>query len=165
MRPPLFILAGGQGTRLREITGPDIPKPMVDVCGKPFLYWLIQEMRRQGFEDITISTGYKAEVIEDYPWPWFVKFKRDKDQMGPDLALQHIHYPPTWICNGDTYPLTDLPGSYNGSIGTYNDIDSGCQLIGAHRAGRLRVFRCPFIDIGTPEGLEQFREYAKTHLV
>lgn len=171
MRPPLFILAGGKGTRLREITGPDIPKPMADVHGRPFLYWLIEEMRRQGFEAIRVNTGYKAEVIENYPWPtgWNLEFERDLRQQGPDVALLHSYFtiPGVWICNGDTFPLASLPKEdlSRSLIGTYNDMDSGFQQISSGQGERIKPFRCPFVDIGTPEGLEQFREYVKTHLV
>ena len=31
------VLAGGKGTRLREVTGDDLPKPMAEICGKPIL--------------------------------------------------------------------------------------------------------------------------------
>ena len=39
-----LLLAGGLGTRLRSVVS-DRPKPMADVCGKPFLEYLIQELK------------------------------------------------------------------------------------------------------------------------
>ena len=57
------ILAGGFGTRLGALTR-DTPKPLLDVAGKPFLTWLIDDVRRQGFSDILVCAGFLAEQIE-----------------------------------------------------------------------------------------------------
>jgi len=59
------IFCGGVGERLRPITN-NIPKPMVDVNGKPFLEHLINQIREQGISKIVLLTGYKREVIENY---------------------------------------------------------------------------------------------------
>ncbi len=47
----VIILAGGKGTRLKEVTG-DIPKPMVPILGKPLLQHLIEQCAKYGFLDI-----------------------------------------------------------------------------------------------------------------
>lgn len=57
------VLAGGRGTRIAELY-PDTPKPMVPVCGRPFLYWVTDWLVGQGVTDIVYSTGYRAEQIE-----------------------------------------------------------------------------------------------------
>jgi D-glycero-D-manno-heptose 1,7-bisphosphate phosphatase len=59
------IFCGGIGERLKPITD-NIPKPMVDVNGKPFLEHLINQLKANGIFDIVLLTGYKKEVIEDY---------------------------------------------------------------------------------------------------
>jgi D-glycero-alpha-D-manno-heptose 1-phosphate guanylyltransferase len=59
------ILAGGLGTRIRELY-PSIPKPMIEVCGSPFIEWVIRYFFRQGLNEFCISIGYKADVIEKY---------------------------------------------------------------------------------------------------
>ena len=59
------ILAGGRGTRLRPITNTR-PKPMVEFHGKPFLEYLIEMLRDQGFKRILLLLGYLPEVIMDY---------------------------------------------------------------------------------------------------
>lgn len=56
------ILAGGFGTRLREVV-PDLPKPMVPIANKPFLEILLGDLARKGFKRVVLSLGYKAEVI------------------------------------------------------------------------------------------------------
>jgi histidinol-phosphate phosphatase family protein len=59
------ILAGGRGTRLRPITDTR-PKPMVEFHGKPFLEYIVEMLREQGFERILMLLGYLPEVIQDH---------------------------------------------------------------------------------------------------
>jgi D-glycero-alpha-D-manno-heptose 1-phosphate guanylyltransferase len=60
-----IVLAGGFGTRLREVTG-DVPKPMAPVNQRPFLEYLLDYLISQGVGKIVISAGYKAEFISAY---------------------------------------------------------------------------------------------------
>ena len=59
------ILAGGKGTRLRQITG-DLPKPLVDVAGRPLLVHQLDLARDQGIRDILVLTGYRSAAIRDF---------------------------------------------------------------------------------------------------
>jgi len=59
------IMAGGKGTRLASITK-DIPKPMVELCGKPILEHQINNLRECGITEIFIVVGYLGAVIEKY---------------------------------------------------------------------------------------------------
>jgi histidinol-phosphate phosphatase family protein len=59
------ILAGGQGTRLRERLG-DLPKPLIDLCGVPLLERQILLLKQYGFDDILILVNYKAEKIVEF---------------------------------------------------------------------------------------------------
>ena len=59
------ILAGGRGTRMRPLTNAR-PKPMVEFHGRPFLEYLIELLRGQGFERVLLLLGYLPEVIEDH---------------------------------------------------------------------------------------------------
>ncbi|WP_144393553.1 nucleotidyltransferase family protein [Pleionea sediminis] len=62
---PVFIMAGGFGTRLRPLTD-NCPKPMLKVGGKPILHIIIDIFKRSGFTEFYISTHYLPEVIMDY---------------------------------------------------------------------------------------------------
>ena len=59
------ILAGGFGKRLRPYTE-TIPKPLVEVAGKPILEWQIEWLKSHGIRDIVLLVGYLKEKIIDY---------------------------------------------------------------------------------------------------
>ncbi|MCR4780754.1 MAG: NTP transferase domain-containing protein [Ruminiclostridium sp.] len=57
------ILAGGEGTRLRPLTC-DLPKPLVPLCGKPVLFYILELLERSGCEEAAAAVRYKGEKIE-----------------------------------------------------------------------------------------------------
>jgi D-glycero-alpha-D-manno-heptose 1-phosphate guanylyltransferase len=60
-----IILAGGLGTRLRSAV-PDLPKCMAPVNGKPFIAYVIEELKQQGIDSFIFSLGYKSEAIIEF---------------------------------------------------------------------------------------------------
>lgn len=60
-----FILAGGEGTRLRPYTY-SAPKPMLMLGGRPILQYVVENLRRCGLKDLVITAGYKHEQITSY---------------------------------------------------------------------------------------------------
>lgn len=76
-----IILAGGFGTRLSEITG-SIPKPMVEIGGKPILWHIMNIYAAHGITEFVIALGYKAEVIKEY----FINFYAFNNDITLDLA-------------------------------------------------------------------------------
>ncbi len=61
----VVILAGGYGTRLSEETV-NIPKPMVEIGGKPILWHIMKSYSNYGFNDFVICLGYKGYIIKEY---------------------------------------------------------------------------------------------------
>jgi UDP-N-acetylglucosamine diphosphorylase / glucose-1-phosphate thymidylyltransferase / UDP-N-acetylgalactosamine diphosphorylase / glucosamine-1-phosphate N-acetyltransferase / galactosamine-1-phosphate N-acetyltransferase len=59
------ILAAGRGTRMRELTQ-ELPKPMVEVCGKPILGYIVEGLREAGIGKILVVVGYRKEVVQDH---------------------------------------------------------------------------------------------------
>ena len=57
-----IILAGGFGTRLREVVS-DVPKPMAPVNGNPFLDYLLRYLKHYGIERVVLSVGHLSEKI------------------------------------------------------------------------------------------------------
>lgn len=74
-----IILAGGQGTRLRSVTGGLIPKPMVRVADRPVLEYLLLNLRRCNMTEVCITLRTLPEAITGY-------FKS-----GDELGMQ-LHY-------------------------------------------------------------------------
>ena len=60
-----IVLAGGFGTRLKKVVK-DVPKPMADINGKPFLHYLIRYYERKGIRHVVLSVGYLNNIIKDY---------------------------------------------------------------------------------------------------
>jgi glucose-1-phosphate cytidylyltransferase len=61
----VVLLAGGFGTRLSEATH-TIPKPMVEIGGKPILWHIMKIYSHYGFNEFIICCGYKGYVIKEY---------------------------------------------------------------------------------------------------
>lgn len=59
------ILAGGFGTRLSEETEV-LPKPMIEIGGRPLLWHLMKQFSVHGFSDFVVALGYKGDVIKRY---------------------------------------------------------------------------------------------------
>lgn len=59
------IMAGGRGSRLIPLTD-KVPKPMLEVGGRPLIQRLIESLYRSGIRDIILSLGYKADIISEF---------------------------------------------------------------------------------------------------
>lgn len=72
MSPPVVILCGGRGTRLREHTE-TIPKPLIEVGGEPILWHVMELYAHQGLRRFVLCTGYKGGLIKQFvsarEWP------------------------------------------------------------------------------------------------
>lgn len=81
----VVILAGGLGTRLSEATNL-IPKPMVEIGGKPILWHIMKTYSHYGFNDFIICCGYKQYVIKEY----FANYFRHNCDMTVDLSNNSV---------------------------------------------------------------------------
>ena len=61
----VVIMAGGLGTRIQSVAN-DVPKPMINICGKPILQRQIENLRSCGLTDITLVIGHLGNVISDF---------------------------------------------------------------------------------------------------
>lgn len=62
---PVVILAGGKGTRIREASE-SLPKPMIDVGGKPIMWHIMKTYAAHGHRRFVILLGYKSWTIKEY---------------------------------------------------------------------------------------------------
>lgn len=79
------ILAGGFGTRLSEATNL-IPKPMVEIGGKPILWHIMKNYSEHGINEFVICCGYKAYIIKE----WFVNYFMHNSDITVDLNNNSI---------------------------------------------------------------------------
>lgn len=120
-----IILAGGLGSRLRS-TIKDVPKPMADIGGKPFLEYLLNFVSNQGIEEVIISCGYKHNIIKDYFKDRFgdlkIYYSVEDEPLGTGgaikKALEFINannekYEDILILNGDTFFNISLKELYD----------------------------------------------------
>lgn len=110
-----IVLAGGLGTRLREVVK-DVPKPMADINGKPFLEYVLRFLDKQGLEKVVLSVGYRYEFIIEYFGDRFANIKLDylieDEPLGTGGAIKKairlIDEDEVFIFNGDTFFKIDL---------------------------------------------------------
>ena len=61
----VVILAGGFGTRLSEYTK-SIPKPMVQIRGKPLIFYVMKNYAKYGYKEFIVALGYKGKIVKNY---------------------------------------------------------------------------------------------------
>ena len=61
----IVLLAGGFGTRMPEYTK-TIPKPMININGRPLLLYIMKHYAKYGYKDFYIALGYRGEIIKKF---------------------------------------------------------------------------------------------------
>ena len=123
----VIILAGGLGTRLRSEVK-DVPKCMAPVAGKPFLWYLLTDLKKyKDVKRVILSVGYLREVIFEWiptvvdEFPFEFDFAIEEEPLGTGggirLAMEKVTEDEAIILNGDTYFAVNLE-----------------ELLAAHRA-------------------------------
>jgi NDP-sugar pyrophosphorylase family protein len=113
----IVVLCGGKGGRLKEVSG-DLPKALVRIAGRPFLDYLLEDLRGQGFRRIILSVGYQREKIRRYCLDagHQVEFSVEETPLGTGGAVKKtgrmIRSPSFLVMNGDSICPVDLSGFY-----------------------------------------------------
>ncbi len=94
----IVIFAGGLGTRLMEETE-SIPKPMVEIGGKPILWHIMMLYQSQGFNDFIVCLGYKQSFIKQY----FLDYYYNHSDIKIDILNNEIK---TLKSNKETFNVT-----------------------------------------------------------
>ena len=109
MKYNCVILCGGYGSRLKQLTK-KIPKPLLKINNKPFLYYLINNLKRFGLKNILILSHYKSDEFKVYFKNNFkdmnIKVVKEKSKLGTGGSIiNSIKYLENkfYILNGDTY--------------------------------------------------------------
>lgn len=103
-----FILAAGEGTRMRPLTA-NIPKPLLPVAGKPFLIHTIETLREVDIKDIIILLGWKGKRIREFlgdgsAFGVSIEYEEQSERLGTAhaIGLAGSHVQGSFLClNGD----------------------------------------------------------------
>lgn len=84
---PVVILAGGKGTRIREASEA-LPKPMIDVGGKPIMWHIMKTYAAHGHRRFVILLGYKSWTVKEY----FLSYREKTSDFTVDLNNAETQY-------------------------------------------------------------------------
>jgi len=113
---PVFVMAGGFGTRLRPLTD-NCPKPMLKVGDKPILETVLSSFIKAGFVNFYISTHYMPEIIREYfgdgsKWNITISYVHEETPLGTGGALgllpDGLSDLPLILMNGDVLTNVDF---------------------------------------------------------
>jgi D-glycero-alpha-D-manno-heptose 1-phosphate guanylyltransferase len=146
-----IVLVGGKQSLVSELY-PDLPTPLIPVCGEPFLYWLTQWLKAQGFKHIVYAANHYAEKI--------TAWAQHLSSIEPSLCLDVVtearplgtagaailcakRYPSsiTYVTNGDSILLTDSRTAIK-RLSQHAGLDAiifGTNVMNAGRFGTLEV--------------------------
>lgn len=141
-----IILAGGLGTRLREVV-PDSPKPMAPIGGRPFLEILLTSLARKGIKRVVLSLGYMAEKISNYFGDSFAAMELnyivEKAPLGTGgavrIAMTRCDLDHVFVFNGDTFLDLEVDAVEMHWQKHRRPIIVGCEVPDTARYGRLLV--------------------------
>lgn len=105
-----IVLCGGAGTRLRPIIK-NVPKPMADINGRPFMELVLDHLSARGVKRIVLSVGYQRQIIQDHFGPRYrgcdIFYAVEKAPMGTGGALINslafTSERKLLVANGDTF--------------------------------------------------------------
>lgn len=178
------ILVGGEGTRLgdalRFAPAVEIPKPLQEVGGKPFLTLAINMLKGIGFDDIVLLVGYKKEMYEKYT-DRIVRLVETTDDVNQAvLAIPNLR-DLFLLLNGDCFPIMDWRHFCNTeeprTAIKIVERDAGVAIV-YKKDVKMNRISCSNIKemelmyesytilgglhIGTPQGLQRARVFADT---
>ncbi len=123
------VLAAGRGTRMRELTV-DLPKPMIEVRGKPVLQHIVEGLRDAGIREFLIIVGYRADAVQNFfgdgsrykiEMQYATQVVQDGTGRVVDLARNFVENSPFILSYGDI--LVD-PLNYKSIVDLASDVEA-----------------------------------------
>ncbi len=120
----VMLMVGGEGRRLRPLTN-ELPKPMINVGGKPLLETIIETFVSQGFRNFSLSVNYKADIIRDHfgdgsKFNASISYVLENQKMGTAGSLSLLK-------NKPSMPLIVMNGDLLTNIDFRSVVDFHCQ--------------------------------------
>ena len=119
----VVIAAAGQGTRMQNLTK-DKPKHLIEINGKPFLAYVLDNLLKAGYNDFTLVVGYESNLIEEFlkEYKYNVKVINQFEILGdpkgvsekiygtacPLMCVKDINEQFLYICGDNFYSVGDL---------------------------------------------------------
>lgn len=143
-----IVLAGGKGTRLQTVVC-DVPKPMAPVAGKPFLEYIVLQLKYWGIKDIILSVGHKKETVKTFfssgsDLGVKIAYVEEDIPLGTGGAIreavQAVEDQDVLVMNGDTFFNVDIPAIVDchrskNAVATI----ALCQMKDVGRYGRVEI--------------------------
>ncbi|MFH1770854.1 MAG: sugar phosphate nucleotidyltransferase [archaeon] len=125
------ILAGGKGKRLKLLSR-GLPKPLMEIQGKPIIQYNIELFKKFGIKDIIISVGYKADLIKKKLGDGkkfgvnitYIEEKNPLGTAGPLKLAKHLLKESFVMCNADELKDVDLNDMFS-----FHHANKGCATI------------------------------------
>lgn len=123
------LLAAGRGTRMRELTA-ELPKPMIEVRGKPVLQHIVEGLRDAGVRDFLIIVGYHADAVQkffgdgsrsDIEIQYATQVVQDGTGRVVDLARNFVADSPFVLSYGD---ILVSPENYKSLLNLPDDVEA-----------------------------------------
>jgi NDP-sugar pyrophosphorylase family protein len=135
--PPVLILAGGRGMRLRPLTAA-VPKVLLPVRGRPFIDHVVGAITAQGFCDLVVSVGWQGRLVEQHLADGrghgaSVRYVREDRPLGTGGAVRHA--------------LDSLPETFVLTFGDVLNRASLLQMLAEHRSqGHGATLAAAFVE-------------------
>jgi len=139
-----IILAAGMGVRMKS----DLPKVFHSLCGRPMLSWVLDAVKKSGFDEIYVVVGYRSDMIKDYYKNSGLVFVDQNEQLGTAHAVQQVS--PYLAGRGSTVAVLagDMPlisaGTINGLLERHLSSGASATVLSAvvgKPAGYGRIVR------------------------
>jgi D-glycero-alpha-D-manno-heptose 1-phosphate guanylyltransferase len=162
------ILVGGLGTRLRSVVK-DIPKPLADVGGKPFLWYLIKKLLQEDVKRIVLAAGYRADLVERFVSEFFanenIEVVVESEPLGTGGALrfsmEFVNKDYFFLLNGDSFLDVDLREfeADSFSIGEFEISTALCKVENTERFGIVEIDEYFRVTRFSEKGLDRDKNY------
>ncbi|MFL6519394.1 MAG: sugar phosphate nucleotidyltransferase [Chthoniobacterales bacterium] len=142
------LLAAGRGTRMRDLTEA-LPKPMLEVRGKPVLQHIVDGLRVNGVANLLIVVGWRAEMVKDFfgdgsKFGVHIQYETQKVQDGTGrvvaLARHFVDADPFLLSYGDILVASENYGAITASLA---DVDA---VISVKRSDDVSQGGAVFVD-------------------
>ncbi len=153
-----LVMAGGFGKRLLPLTK-KIPKPMLPIKGKPILQIILENLKKQNFRDIYISTHYKSEIIKKYfksgkKFKLKIDYLEEKQPLGTAGCLKLLkknkisNYEYLLIINGDILTNINFQNIFDFHISHKSDLTIAVKnIVESNDYGVIKGKGIVFTDI------------------